>query len=227
RHAAILAPGERVCVLLVDGAVCGPPCVTEPVVRAGVVGAGRFLQVLQVPDCTDVVQPAVLTQCDAGRVVAAVLEALEPAQQQVLRWPASDVSDDPAHPSPLPKQQSPAVSPSQRRDGQPSSRRTRPAMLAQRLAALASSGASASTRTTGSVPDGLTSTRLCPPSSALSRATSSRTRSGTAFVRTRTFSLTCGWRGMTAAASASVLPSSAPQSRSAATSPSPVTCPSR
>src|SRR5262249_35683167 len=100
---AALAPGEGVRVLLVDGPVSRPARGAEPVIRAGVVGARGLLQVLQVPDGTDVVEPAVLTERDAGRVVAAVLETLEPAQKQLLRGPTADVSDDPAHASPLPE----------------------------------------------------------------------------------------------------------------------------
>src|SRR6202008_5040456 len=61
------------------------------------VGAGGRLQVLQVADRADVVEPVVLEQRDARGVVAAVLEALQSRKQQRLRLAGSDVSDDPAH----------------------------------------------------------------------------------------------------------------------------------
>ena len=66
-----------------------------------------------------------------------------------------------------------------RRGGQPSSCRTSAAMVAQRASASGSVSASASTRISGSVPDGRTSTRPRSPSSAFSLATSVRTGSGT------------------------------------------------
>jgi hypothetical protein len=62
------------------------------------VGAGRVLQELEVAHGTHVLEAAVLAEGEAGGVVAAVLEPLEPVQQQVLRGTATDVSDDPAHP---------------------------------------------------------------------------------------------------------------------------------
>jgi hypothetical protein len=55
------------------------------------------------------------------------------------------------------------------------------------------------------------------------RFTSSSTTAGSSLAVTRMFSFTCGKRGITAAASSSVRPSSAAQSNSAAASPSPVT----
>src|SRR5437763_1773561 len=45
----------------------------------------------------DVVEPLRLPEDDPGGVVAAVLEALEPLQEERLRLTRSDVSDDPAH----------------------------------------------------------------------------------------------------------------------------------
>jgi hypothetical protein len=97
---AVVTARERMRVLLVDGAVRRPTRVAETVVRGRVIRAGGGFEVAQVADRTDVVEPAVLAQRDPGRVVAAVLEPLEPTQQQVLRRPATDVSDDPAHPKP-------------------------------------------------------------------------------------------------------------------------------
>ena len=61
------------------------------------------------------------------------------------------------------------------------------------------------------------------PSSALTRSTASRTGGVSSFDVTRTFSLHCVKRWRTPAASPSVRPSSAAQSRSAAARPSPVT----
>src|SRR5207253_11081840 len=75
-----------------------PARVSQAVVGDGAVRAGRRLEVRQVADRADIVEPTVLAQRDPGRVVAAVLEALEAAQQQVLRGPATDIPDDPAHP---------------------------------------------------------------------------------------------------------------------------------
>ena len=57
----------------------------------------RVLQVLEVADRADVVEPVVLEERDAGRVVAAVLEPLEALEQERLALPAADVSDDSAH----------------------------------------------------------------------------------------------------------------------------------
>ena len=68
-----------------------------------------------------------------------------------------------------------------------------------------------------------------PSSSELIRSISSRSSAGMVFVRTRTFSLACGYRGMAPARSASARPVSttARQSRRPAARPSPVTWPSR
>ena len=81
-------------------------------------------------------QPAVGDQRDAGRVVAAVLQPLEPVQQDGERLPRPDVPHDPAHTATSPLR----------------SARPCPAPPAPR--ASASVGASAMIRTTGSVPDG-------------------------------------------------------------------------
>src|SRR5215210_2227442 len=98
REPALVALGQRVRILLADGAVCRPACVPEPVVRDRAVRTGDPLQVLEVSDRTDVIEAVVLMQRDAGGVVAPVLEPLEALQQQVLRSAVADVSDDPAHP---------------------------------------------------------------------------------------------------------------------------------
>ena len=92
-----VAAGQRMRVLLGDAAVRRPARVTEAVcVRPGV-RAGRVLQVLEVADRANVLEPVVLAQRDAGRVVAAVLEAAQPFEQERLRLSRPDVSDDPAH----------------------------------------------------------------------------------------------------------------------------------
>src|SRR5262249_61336222 len=116
-------------VLLVDAPGSRAARVAEPVIRGGVVGPRGLLQFLQVPDGTDVVEPAVLTERDAGRVVAAVLETLEPAQKQLLRGPTADVSDDPAHASPLPETAKPGCvsAPASRRSAELSSHEARDA----------------------------------------------------------------------------------------------------
>src|SRR5581483_1835154 len=171
---------------------------------------GGLDEVLQRADGPDVFEAAVLEQGDPRRVVAAVLEPLQPLQEQRLRRPAPDVSDDPAHfDPPLRPETAPApetaklgfsprpfVGP-----GQPSSRRTSAAMLAQASFAAPASSASASTRTSGSVPDGRTRTRPPPLHSSLSRATSSVIARVSSLSATRTFSLTCGKSGIAAAAS--------------------------
>src|SRR5215207_2791125 len=85
------------CVRLGDAAVRRPPRVPEAVRCGGAVGACRDLEVLQVADGADVVEPALLAQRDPGRVVAAVLEALEPLEEERLALPRPDISDDSAH----------------------------------------------------------------------------------------------------------------------------------
>ena len=73
-------------VLVGDAAVRGPARVAD----AGVGGsrsADRLLELPEVPDRADVVGPGVLQEADAGRVVAAVLEALEPGKDQGLGLP--------------------------------------------------------------------------------------------------------------------------------------------
>ena len=67
-------------------------------------------------------------------------------------------------------------------------------MLAQRLSRLLLVSASASTRTTGSVPDGRTSTRPSPPSSCVDLVDLGRAAAcgSVLAARTRTFSFTCG-----------------------------------
>ena len=97
RELTVVAGGERVSVLLGDAAVRRPARVADAGRRDGSEPLGRDLQVLEVADGADVREPVVLEQRDAGRVVAAVLEPLEPAQEERLRGARADVSDDPAH----------------------------------------------------------------------------------------------------------------------------------
>src|SRR5262249_42732007 len=170
-----VAACQRMRILLGDPAVCRPPRVAEPGRRLGAVGAGRLLQRLEVAYGADVVEAVVLEHGEPCGVVAAVLEALEPAQKKGFRLPAADVSDDPAHPispfalpfreasiegvmrTPPIKRTKPGCSSGRRvASGQPSSRVTRAVILAQSSAAFCGFSASARTRTTGSVPDGRT-----------------------------------------------------------------------
>ncbi len=92
-----VAAGERMRVLLGDAAVRGPARVTEAVARDGAVRAGHIDEILEVSDRPDVVEAVVLPERDPGRVVAPVLEAPQPLQEERLGLSRPDVSDDPAH----------------------------------------------------------------------------------------------------------------------------------
>jgi hypothetical protein len=94
---ALLAAGQRVRVLLGDPAVRRPAGVAETHGRIRPVQRGRGLQVREVADGADVVQLVVLTEHQAGGVVAAVLEPLEPLEEERLAGPGPDVTDDSAH----------------------------------------------------------------------------------------------------------------------------------
>src|SRR5206468_2766051 len=146
------AARQRVRVLLGDAAVRGPARVAEAGGRDRAVPPGRLLQEGEVADGADVVEAPVLAERDPGGVVAGVLEAFQPVEEE---WRAG-----------------------------PRSR---------------------------------------SPSSALPRSTSRRSSSLGFRPRAGKFSFTCGYLGITEAASASDRPSSARQSRSADASPSPVT----
>src|SRR5439155_22001884 len=98
RQTPALATGQRVRVEFGNAAVRRPARVAESVRRPRAVGARSRLQLLQIADGANVVERVVLAQCDAGGVVPAVLEALESLQEQRLRCPFPDVSDDAAHP---------------------------------------------------------------------------------------------------------------------------------
>ena len=97
REPTVVAGGERVRVLLRDAAVCRPARVAEAGRRDRSEPFGRELQVLEVADGAEVGKPVVLEQGEAGRVIAAVLEPLEPAQEERLCGARAGVSDDPAH----------------------------------------------------------------------------------------------------------------------------------
>ena len=97
RDLLVVAAGKRVRVLLGDAAVGGPARVAEAGPRGRAVVAGHLLQGLEVADRPNVLQPFVLEECEPGRVVAAVFEPLETAEEEMLRLPPPDISDDPAH----------------------------------------------------------------------------------------------------------------------------------
>ncbi len=89
---------ERVRVELGHATVRRPASVTET--RGGRGAAeplGRALEVVERPDRPGVGESALLEQRDPGRVVAAILQPLEPVEQERLALPRPDVSDDPAH----------------------------------------------------------------------------------------------------------------------------------
>ncbi len=97
RDLAPVAARERMRVLLGDLAVRRPARVADAGAGVGAVRLDRLLQVVQVADRADVFEPTVFEQAHTGRVVAPVFEALEAGQNQRLRLPGTDVSDDPAH----------------------------------------------------------------------------------------------------------------------------------
>ena len=72
-----------------DPAVRGPARVPDPGGRIRAVPAGRRLELVEVADRADVFEAFVLEEGEPGRVVAAVLEPLEAAEQETLRGDAS------------------------------------------------------------------------------------------------------------------------------------------
>ncbi len=185
RDLVLLAAGERMRVLLRDLAVRGPARVSETGRRLRAVVLRDLLQVLEVADRAQVVEPLVLEHREPGRVIAPILEALQTVDQERLRPARPDVSDDPAHGVPHPPFGRKKPGPrdlQRRRAGQPSSRRTRSEMLAQSRVDSWKSSASARTRTTGSVPDGRTRIRPRSAKSAFMRSTSASRLGGMAFV---------------------------------------------
>src|SRR5437762_7132266 len=85
-------------VLVRDLAVRRPACVTDPGGRLGAVETGLGLQLVEIAHRTDVVETLVLEESKAGRVVTAILEALQALDEKVLSGSRPHVSDDPAHP---------------------------------------------------------------------------------------------------------------------------------
>ena len=89
RHLVLDAAGQRVCVLVGDLAVRGPARVANA--RRGLrpVEPGRRLQLVEVADRANVLEPLVLDDGEAGRVIAPVLETFEPVEQKVASRPSS------------------------------------------------------------------------------------------------------------------------------------------
>ena len=100
--------GQRMGVLEADAAVRRPARVADARRGQGAVRVRLHAQVAEVADRSERLEVVTLEQAETGRVVAAVLEALEALHQQVLRTSFADVSDDPAHP----KLPSPSLRPS-------------------------------------------------------------------------------------------------------------------
>ena len=96
----LVAAGERMRVLDADAPVRRPARVADSRGGRRPVRADRLLELHEVTGGARVVRPGLLQEADAGRVVAAVLEALEALDQEILGRPPADVSDDPAHLSP-------------------------------------------------------------------------------------------------------------------------------
>ena len=95
------AAGERVRVFVRDLPVGRPARVADTGGRLGSVRPGGFLQLVEVSDGANVLETLVFDETEPGRVIAAVLESLEPLQQKVLRSSRAHVSNDPAHSNPL------------------------------------------------------------------------------------------------------------------------------
>src|SRR5438445_3113058 len=87
RELARVAAGQRMRVQLGDASVRRPARMTETVSRCRAVRSCRIDKVLEVAYCTDIVEPALFAERDAGRVVAAVLESAKTAKQQWLGLP--------------------------------------------------------------------------------------------------------------------------------------------
>ena len=98
RGLALVAARQGVSVLLGDPPVGRPARVAEPGRRLGAVVLGDPLEVVEIPDGSDVVEPLVFEQCEPGRVIAPVLEALEAMDEERLRSPLPDISDNSTHP---------------------------------------------------------------------------------------------------------------------------------
>ena len=92
-----VASCERMRVRFGHPAVRRPASVAEAGRRGRAVRAGPRLQVVERADRADVVETMALEERDSGRVIAAVLQALEALEQERLALTRPDVSDDPAH----------------------------------------------------------------------------------------------------------------------------------
>ena len=92
----------RVRVLLGDSAVRGPAGVADAggAAQVPVRARHRVAELLEVADRVHAADVAVCHERQPSRVVAAVLEPLEPLEQQVAALARPDVSDDPAHETP-------------------------------------------------------------------------------------------------------------------------------
>src|SRR5262249_30870533 len=98
----LVTAGQRMGVLLRDPAVSGPARVPESGTCDRAIRARRRLEALEIADRADVVETILLEERDPGRVIAPVLEALEPVEQERFRCSRPYVSDDPAHVTLLP-----------------------------------------------------------------------------------------------------------------------------
>ncbi len=105
----IRAVAVRMGVLLGHAAVRGPAGVGEAdrgrrgsygnaaVALGPIVGRNGIAQVREVSDCADRVDVPVFEQGDPRRVIAAVLQLLEPLDEEVTARPLPHVADDAAH----------------------------------------------------------------------------------------------------------------------------------
>ena len=98
RGLALVAARQRVRVHLGDPAVGCPARVAEPRRGLRAVVLCDALQVGEIADRADVVETFLLEQCEPGRVIASILEALQAMNEERLRSPWPDISDDSTHP---------------------------------------------------------------------------------------------------------------------------------
>ena len=95
----------RMSVLLVDAAVCRPARVTDADRRLvgdrrhgrAAAPLDRLVEAIEVAHRAHGIDRLTAHHRHAGRVVAAILELAQACQQELLRRPATDVSDDAAH----------------------------------------------------------------------------------------------------------------------------------
>ena len=92
------AAGQRMGVLVGDLAVRRPARVADPGRREGPVRPGGLLQLVEVADRPNVLEPVRLQEAEPSRVIAPVLESFQPLEQKILGSPRAYVSDDSAHP---------------------------------------------------------------------------------------------------------------------------------